>query len=98
MAFKVKVSSFAKDNIRNAIHFYSNEASKNIARKFIEDYIQTVQSIQLSPYFKIYYKDFRGLPLKKFPFIIFYQLDIENSQILIKAIFNTNQNPNKYPK
>jgi hypothetical protein len=98
MGFKVKVTPLAMENIRNAMLFYSSEASLNIARKFMQDYIQTVHVIQQNPYFKIYYKDFRGLPLRKFPFIIFYQVNVEQSQILIKAVFNTNQNPSKYPK
>jgi toxin ParE1/3/4 len=98
MGFKLKVTPLASENIKNAMQFYSSVASSNIARKFMQDYIQTVDVIQQSPYFKIYYKDFRGLPLRKFPFIIFYQVNVEQSQILIKAVFNTNQNPSKYPK
>jgi len=96
MAFKVIASPVAKSNVREAVTYYKKEVSNKVAQKFIEDYEQTIQRIKQNPYFQIYYKDFRGLTMRKFPYIIFYQ--ISDDIILVKAVFNALQNTKKRPK
>ena len=44
-----------------------------------------------------YYKNFRGLPLKKFPYIIFFQVDEIRKLISINAVFQGNQDIDKRP-
>ncbi|MBC7555349.1 MAG: type II toxin-antitoxin system RelE/ParE family toxin, partial [Chryseobacterium sp.] len=41
--------------------------------------------------------EFRAVPLKKYPFLIFYLVDTEKKIIVISRIFHTSQNPEKYP-
>ena len=96
MAFKVFVSPIAKSNVREAAYYYKKEVSDKVARKFIEDYEQTIVRIKQNPYFQIYYKDFRGLTMRKFPYIIFYQ--VSDDIIFVKAVFNTLQDTKKRPK
>lgn len=36
--------------------------------------------------------------MKKFPYVVFYTIDEVIKVIIIKGIFHTSQNPNKYPK
>jgi len=36
--------------------------------------------------------------LKKYPYLVFYKVDDTKREIIIKAIFNTNQDTSKYPK
>ncbi|WP_312765013.1 hypothetical protein [Epilithonimonas sp.] len=43
MAFKVIVSTAAKSNVREAASYYKKEVSDKVARKFIEDYEQTIE-------------------------------------------------------
>jgi len=96
MAFKVIISPVAKSNVKDAVKYYKDEVSIKVAQKFIEDYEQTVKRIRQNPYFKIYYKDFRGLMFRKFPYIIFYE--IYDKTILVKAVFNALQDTKKRPK
>ena len=98
MGFKVKISPIANTNVKQAVAYYKKEASAKIARNFVKDYQLTVQKIIRNPYFQIYYKDFRGLPLKDYPYIIFYQIDQAKKLILVKAVFNAKQNTKKRPK
>ncbi|WP_354359720.1 type II toxin-antitoxin system RelE/ParE family toxin [Pedobacter sp. UYP30] len=44
------------------------------------------------------FENFRGLPMKKFPYIIFYTISEEQKTIIIKAVFHTSQDTEKYPK
>lgn len=96
MAFKVIVSPVAKSNVREAASYYKKEVSNRVAQKFVEDYEETIQKIKRNPYFQIYYKDFRGLTMRKFPYIIFYQ--VSEDKILVKAVFNGLQDIKKRPK
>ena len=96
MAFKVIVSPIAKSNVREAAYYYQKEVSDKVARKFIEDYEQTIVRIKQNPYFQIYYKDFRGLTMRKFPYVIFYQ--VSDDIIFVKSVFNALQDTKKRPK
>lgn len=98
MAYKVIVSPIAKADIRKAVAYYKKEASLKVAQNFVSDYELTVKKIAQNPFFQIYYKYFRGLPLYKYPYIIFYQVDEVNQLILIKAVFNASQDIEKRPK
>ncbi len=97
MDFKVKVSPIAKANIREAVSYYKKEASVKVAQNFVKDYGDTLNKIKQNPFFQVYYKDFRGLPLKKYPYIIFYQIYESKKLILVKAVFNAYQDTAKRP-
>lgn len=97
MAYKIRVSPVAKANVREAVAYYKKKASLQVAQNFLKDYELTLKTIAQNPFFQVYYKDFRGLPLKKYPYIIFYQIDEEKNLISIKAVFQGNQDTGKRP-
>lgn len=98
MTYKVVVTPDAFINIEDAIIYYKEKVSIRVAQLFIQDYKRTFKEIQKTKYFKCYFEEFRGKPLKKFPYIVFYSIDDKNKVIIIKAVFNTHQNTEKYPK
>ncbi len=97
MAYKIRVSPNAKLDIREAVAYYKKKASVKVAQNFVKDYELTLEKIKQNPLFQVYYKDFKGLPLKKYPYVIFYKIDQERKLILINAIFQANQDTNKRP-
>ena len=97
MDFRVHITPVAKTNQKQAVAYYKEKASLKVAQNFLKDYEKTLYKIKQNPYFQIYYKNFRGLPLKKFPYIVFYTIDENLNVITIKGIFHTSQNPGKYP-
>ena len=98
MSYKIVVTPKAVQQIDDAIDYYKNKVSVKIARLFIEDYKITFKEILTTRYFKLFFEGFRGKPMKKFPFIIFYTVDETKKVIIIKALFHTAQHPDKYPK
>jgi plasmid stabilization system protein ParE len=98
MSYKIVVTPKAVQQIDDAIDYYKNKVSVKIARLFIEDYKITFKEILTTRYFKLFFEEFRGKPMKKFPFIIFYTVDETEKVIIIKAVFHTAQHPDKYPK
>ncbi len=97
MDYKIRISPIAKANIKDAVSYYKNEVSIKVALNFVKDYEQTLQKIKQNPFYQIYYKNFRGLPFKKYPYIIFFQVDENRKLISINAVFQGNQNIDKRP-
>ena len=97
MNYKIRISSLAKSHIKEAGTYYKKEASLKVAQNFVKDYEQTLQKIKQNPFFQRYYKNFRGLPLKKNPYIIFFQVDENRKLISINAVFQGNQDIDKRP-
>ncbi len=97
MDYKIRISPIAKANIKEAVSYYKKEASLKVAENFVKDYELALQKVKQNPFFQIYYKNFRGLPLKKFPYIIFFQVDEIRKLISINAVFQGNQNIDKRP-
>lgn len=97
MGYKIKISPIAKENIKDAIFYYKTNVSLKVAINFLKDYEQTLDKITINPFYRVYYKNFRGIPLKKYPYIIFFRIDENKKQILINAVFHTNQDTGKRP-
>lgn len=96
MTYKIVVTPDAIQDIDNAINYYQEKVSKKVANLFLKDYKESFKDILKTKYFKLFFEDFRGKPLKKLPFIVFYTIDENLKIITIKAIFHTSQNTHKY--
>jgi len=97
MAFKVIISNEAKNDLEYSYLYYRENANKKVADNFIKECNNIRKTISENPYFKIWFDDFRTVPLKKYPFLIFFSVDKKENFILIARIFHTSQNPEKYP-
>ena len=97
MSYKIIVTPDAVQDIDDAITYYKNKVSYKVSKLFLKDYLKTIIDIQKTKYFKVFFENFRGKPMKKFPFIIFYTIEENHKIIIIKAIFHTSQNIDKYP-
>jgi plasmid stabilization system protein ParE len=97
MGFEIIVSKKAQNEIENATAYYA-EINLNLAHKFYLELSETYKSLQLNPDFQIRHKNYRGIPLKKFPFLLFYVYNEESKIIRILSCFHTSKNSKKYPK
>lgn len=94
--FDIVIEPRALDDIQVGIDYYDSikiglgELFYNIINEYIE-------AISINPFYQIRYKDYRALPISKFPYIIIFYLDESIKTAYIISIFNTNQNPNNYP-
>lgn len=78
-----------------AILWYE-EQRRGLGADFLDRVEAAVQNISKNP--KIYqkrYSDFRGCPIRRFPFSIFYT--IEDFEIIIHSVFDNRQDPDKRP-
>ncbi len=95
MSYKINLEKGAKLDIDDALFYYRNNVSKRVAKNFSADVRKGFKAIKINPYYRQYANGYRGLPLKKFPYIIFFKIDEENKIIFINSVFETHQEPKK---
>lgn len=83
-------------DLEEAYEYYKN--SPKTLLKFDNELLSYYDTLEHNPYFQIRYKNVRALPLKHFPFIIFFTIDETKKRVDILSIFNTNKDIRKYPK
>ena len=95
--FKILISKDAKSDLSEISVFYKG-ISRNLQKKFIENFHLTLEQLKLSPFFQIRYDQFRMRQVKKFPVIIHFIIDTEKNTLKIFGIRHAKQNPENYPK
>ena len=96
MAFNLKFLPTAENNIEEATDYYANISSK-VFNHFNKSLDKALLRIESNPFFQKKYGNVRSLPVKNFPYIIFYEVDEDEGIIYILSVFCTHQNLEKYP-
>ena len=97
MEYTVLISPYALIEIEEITDFYESINSL-VVLNFIESLEETYKTIRFNPHFQIKYKTYRSIPLKKFPFLLIFDLDENNKEIIILSCFHTSRSTKKYPK
>jgi mRNA-degrading endonuclease RelE of RelBE toxin-antitoxin system len=97
MNYKVVIEPRAILDIQDAVDYY-NMKSKGLGIHIYETLEEHFKILVNHPSFQIRYKDYHGLPVKKYPFILFYYIDENVKTVYILSVFNTYINTTKYPK
>ena len=83
----------AKFEIIDAYNWYESK-KEDLGERFIQDLDEYFERIRLTPeIFPCKYSEFRQVVMKNFPFVIIFE--IENKEVVVYAVFNTYQDPNK---
>ena len=89
--FSIEVSDDAENDFDKSYEYYL-EKSLKIANSFFLSINICLDNVKQNPLsFPIAHKDIRKCTVKKFPFVIYYQ--IEGSIVKLIAIFHTSRNP-----
>lgn len=96
MIFNIVIEPRALVDIQEAIDYYESKQN-GLGEYFYQVIDEHLDTLSNNPFFEIRYKDYRGLPTKKFPFIIFYFIDEKVKTVYVMSVFNTSLNPSKYP-
>lgn len=90
-SFSIEISDEAEIDLDKSYAFYHQDSPK-VADTFFKQINIAFDNIRQSPKsFPIVYKSVRKYVVKKFPFVIYYQL--VDKLIQIVAIFHTSRNP-----
>ncbi|KOS07769.1 hypothetical protein AM493_18210 [Flavobacterium akiainvivens] len=97
MGYKVSISPKAHLDIANAYEYYAEKGSMQAIINLGKELDVAYKSLEKNPHFRIRYKNITGFPLKKFPFLLLYEIDDIEKKVYIYSVFNTYLNPKKYP-
>ena len=96
MKYVLELKEEAVLDIKEA-YLYYEEQRIGLGNRFLETLKTYLERVQNYPeHYQIKRKPYREAFIKDFPYIIIYE--IEESKIIVYAVFNTWQNPNKKPK
>ena len=96
MAFKIVIEPRAIVEAQTAINYYEGKQT-GLGEKFKTTLNNYIKSLAENPYYQTRYKDYRALPLTKFPYILFFYINENKNTVYIIALFHSAQNPEKYP-
>jgi toxin ParE1/3/4 len=91
-SYNIEISDEAENDFDNSYEYYYYDSPK-VADAFflrINSSLETIKKTPLS--FPEIYKSLRKFTVKKFPFVIYYQ--VVDYTIIVISIFHTSRNPN----
>jgi plasmid stabilization system protein ParE len=96
MIFSIAIADASEEDLRMAYHWYK-EQNEKLANNFEMHFSKGIDSIQKNPFkTQVRYKSIRVFFLKKFPYGIHFK--VEDTTILIVAVFHTSMNPRQWKK
>lgn len=98
MAYNVVVEPEAQQDIDDAIHYYSKVSDDTkMLVNLLTEIENAYSALSLNPFYEKRSKHYRALPLKKYPYLMFFEVLEKHKTVKIIALFNTLQDPNKRP-
>ncbi len=97
MAYKIIVSPRAFNEIDQAIDYYALY-SADAPVNFLKVLKSAYAILETNPFFRTRYKNARSIKLKKFPYSLYYIINIKNNTIQVLSCFHNNRNPHKRPQ
>jgi len=97
IGFAVLIEPKAIDDMQKAINYY-DEKQVGLGLKFERCIHDRLKLLEMNPFFQIRYKDVHCLPLKKFPFMVHFTIDEIRKLVIVRAVFHTSLNPQKWKK
>ena len=96
MNLKSVLTEEAQSDIRQSTFWYETQ-SRGLGREFIKSVRLALKSIKNTPEgFALRLGNFRAIPLNKFPYLLYYQLDETNHLIVVFAVLHTHSHPKNF--
>jgi plasmid stabilization system protein ParE len=68
-----------------------------IVKNFLNEIEEAFESLKENPFYQMKKDTYRSFPLKKFPFILFFEIVRESDNVKILAVFHTSRSPANWP-
>jgi addiction module RelE/StbE family toxin len=97
MAYKIIIEQNAQKDIDDAFEYYKSVTEDiKVLIHLLDDIEQAYHALSINPFFQIRSKHYRALPLKKYPYLVFFEILEKEQLVKILALFNTNQDSQKW--
>jgi len=96
MSYEVKFKEEADHEVFDTRQWYESRR-KGLGNEFLDEIEEYVKVLEQDPQIhQIRKHNWRYCPLKRFPYVIVFE--IEKQEVIIFAVFNTYQHPNRLDK
>jgi plasmid stabilization system protein ParE len=92
--WNVEFDQMAEEEVFAAVEYYE-KANPVIANQFQNTIGAAVEKLKLHPYFQLRYNQTHCLPLKKFPYMLHYQIEEAKNLVYIIGCIHTSLDPEK---
>lgn len=92
MAFILKIEPEVLQDIQEGMEWY-NKQQPGLGNTFYAEIKSFFEILKINPFFQVRYDEVRCLPLRKYPYMIHFTIDEERKIVIVRAVFNTSQNP-----
>ncbi len=96
-SFKIRIRNTAFDDLQDAVDYYSS-INTELGKRFFSIFENALDILQMNPYFQVRFDDIRSLPLHKFPYSIYFDVNQKHSIINIYALVHQAADPNTIAK
>lgn len=90
--YTVLIEDRAAEDIQDGMDFY-DEQVQGLGDKFKEAVDKEFTALEKNPFYQIRYSSIRCKPVRKFPFLIHFQIDEDEKLVLVFAVINTHKDP-----
>lgn len=97
MKYSIIIEENALQDIQDAIDYY-DEQQFGLGEKFENNIHRSIMAMAKNPFYQVRYDQIRCFPLKKFPYMIHFELQATDCVVRIIAVFHTSQSPKKWHK
>ncbi|MFO0479954.1 MAG: type II toxin-antitoxin system RelE/ParE family toxin [Bacteroidota bacterium] len=98
MAFKLIVEPEAQKEIDEAFDYFKRVSDDIKVLVNLYDEIDNAYSnLKTNPFFQVRRKHYRALPLKNYPYLLFFEVLEKEKIVKVLSFFNTLQDHNKWP-
>ncbi|MGE4288172.1 MAG: type II toxin-antitoxin system RelE/ParE family toxin [Salinivirgaceae bacterium] len=96
--YRVRIEPRALADIQEITDWY-NEKQAELGYRFLKTTIKQINSLSKNPCrFAIRYKVIRCMIIKKFPYMVHFYINQENSSVEILAVISTDRSPEVWKK
>ncbi len=95
MAYQIKVTQLAEEELDEIMGWYEEEKS-GLGITFLNDFFNQVAFLKDNPYlYQEAYKTYRRVPIKKYPYVIYYGIEEQLQKVAVLAVWHTSKNPER---
>jgi len=96
MSHTVIFKEEADFDVFDARHWYESRRT-GLGDELLDEIDEYVKTLEQDPHiYQVRKKNRRYCPLKRFPYVLVFE--IENTEVIVYAVFNTNKNPIRLDK
>jgi toxin ParE1/3/4 len=92
--YKIRIEERALVDIQQAFDYYEAKQA-GLGVRFNQSVFHSFEILRQNPFYQVRYDTFRCLPVKKFPYMIHYEVEEAQEVIHVFAVINTHLDPDK---